>query len=435
MLDQQPRYDSYRDSGVDWIGSFPCDWSIVRNGALFREVKDPGNDDLPILSVSIHSGVSSEELTEEENIRSAIKIADRTSYKEVKPGYIAYNMMRAWQGGIGFVSTHGMVSPAYVVAKPIVKINAAFFEYLYRTDLFIGQMDRFSKGITDFRKRLYWEEFKTLLTVVPPLTIQDRIVKFLDEKTAEIDAAIEKKRRLIDLLNEQKAILFNRAVTKGLNPNAPMKDSGVDWIGEIPAHWDVKRVKHVAQVSPSKTGDNVKRNDTLAVFLPMEAISRLGEIDQTNVRPTREVFDGLTYFQRGDVVVAKITPCFENGKGAWLVGLETTYGFGTTELHVLRPKQVHGGFLHLLLSRKDFLLHGEEFMEGSAGQKRVPTDFIADYLFGMPPMEEQVAIKAHCDATSKDYSTAVNHQNTGINTLNEFKKTLIANAVTGKIKI
>ena len=300
MLDQQPRYDSYRDSSVDWIGSFPCDWSIVRNGALFREVKDPGNDDLPILSVSIHSGVSSEELTEEENIRSAIRIADRTSYKEVKPGYIAYNMMRAWQGGIGFVSTHGMVSPAYVVAKPIVKINAAFFEYLYRTDLFIGQMDRFSKGITDFRKRLYWEEFKTLLTVVPPLTIQDRIVKFLDEKTAEIDAAVGKKWRLIDLLNEQKAILINRAVTKGLNPDAPMKDSGIDWIGEIPAHWDVKRNQQFLRQRKVVVG---KRSDDYSLL----SLTLRGIIERDLENPEGKFpaeFDTYQIVRSGDFVFA-----------------------------------------------------------------------------------------------------------------------------------
>jgi len=445
MLEQQPRYDSYKDSGIDWIGEVSTEWDVQPLRSIF-EFRNEKNDPVQtenILSLSIAHGVTP---YSEEGRGGNKRKDDLTAYKLAHPRDIVLNSMNVIVGAVGLSNYFGAISPVYYALKPKPhRANVNFYSYVFQNQSFLSGLLRYGKGImmklsgtgklNTIRMKISTSDLKQVRFPVPDLDTQNRIVKFLDEKTAEIDAAIEKKRRLIDLLNEQKAILINRAVTKGLNPDAPMKDSGVDWIGEIPAHWDVKRVKHVAQVSPSKTGDNVKRNDTLAVFLPMEAISRLGEIDQTNVRPTREVFDGLTYFQRGDVVVAKITPCFENGKGAWLDGLETTYGFGTTELHVLRPKQVHGGFLHLLLSRKDFLLHGEEFMEGSAGQKRVPTDFIADYLFGMPPMEEQVAIKAHCDATSKDYSTAVNHQNTGINTLNEFKQTLIANAVTGKIKI
>ena len=434
MLEQQPRYDSYKDSGIPWLSEVPTEWDIQRAKWLFHKMERPVRAEDDVVTAFRNGQVTLRINRRTEGFTNAIQ---EHGYQGIREGDLVIHAMDAFAGAIGVSESNGKSSPVYAACVPrgLFDVAPRYYAYALRYVALSGYILSLAKGIrersTDFR----FKDFGEMNMPVPDLDTQNRIVSFLDEKTAEIDAAIEKKRRLIDLLNEQKAILINRAVTKGLNPNAPMKDSGVDWIGEIPAHWDVKRVKHVAQVSPSKTGDNVKRNDTLAVFLPMEAISRLGEIDQTNVRPTREVFDGLTYFQRGDVVVAKITPCFENGKGAWLDGLETTYGFGTTELHVLRPKQVHGGFLHLLLSRKDFLLHGEEFMEGSAGQKRVPTDFIADYLFGMPPMEEQVAIKAHCDATSKDYSTAVNHQNTGINTLNEFKQTLIANAVTGKIKI
>lgn len=202
-----------KDSGIDWIGQIPAHWQAMRNFVLFREMKVSGRVDLPVLSVSIHSGVSSEELSDEENIRSIIKIEDRTAYKEVKPGDVAYNMMRAWQGGLGAVSVHGMVSPAYVVARPSSLIAADYFELLYRCPAFIRQMDAGSKGITDFRKRLYWDDFKNLITVVPPSEEQTTIVRHINEVSSKIEDAISIKQNQIDALREYKTTLVNAAVT------------------------------------------------------------------------------------------------------------------------------------------------------------------------------------------------------------------------------
>lgn len=202
-----------KDSGVDWIGNIPAHWEVKRNATLFQERKDAGSERLPVLSVSIHSGVSTKELSDEENIRSAIKIQDRTAYKEVLAGYIAYNMMRAWQGGIGAVKVHGMVSPAYVVAKPTKDLDAEYFELLYRTPAFIWQMDAQSKGITDFRKRLYWDGFRELVTLIPPLGEQQKIVKNCALASNKINAAITIKQNQITKLNEYKTTLINAAVT------------------------------------------------------------------------------------------------------------------------------------------------------------------------------------------------------------------------------
>lgn len=202
-----------KGSGIDWLGKIPAHWDVRRNFTLFRESKRSGNANLPVLSVSIHSGVSTEELSEEENIRSAIKIEDRTSYKEVLPGFIAYNMMRAWQGGIGSVSVHGMVSPAYVVAEPIAEVDAAFFELLYRTPVYIWQMDAASKGITDFRKRLYWDDFRNLVTILPPIDEQREIIQSIKTMTITINSGIAIKESQIAALKEYKISLINAAVT------------------------------------------------------------------------------------------------------------------------------------------------------------------------------------------------------------------------------
>ena len=135
-----------KNSGVEWIGQIPEYWEISANRTIFKERNEQGKEGLPLLSVSIHSGVSNEEISEEDNVRGRVKIEDKSKYILVKKGDIAFNMMRAWQGGIGAVSVDGMVSPAYIVAKPNDLINSEFFEYQYRCPEFIQQMDRYSKG-------------------------------------------------------------------------------------------------------------------------------------------------------------------------------------------------------------------------------------------------------------------------------------------------
>jgi len=202
-----------RDSGVEWIGEIPAHWSVLPNFSLFRERVESGQNGLPLLSVSIHTGVSTEEINDEENIRGRVKIEDKTKYNLVQPNDIVFNMMRAWQGGIGAVSLKGMVSPAYIIAAPNNKINTQYFEYQYRSPIFIQQMDRFSKGITDFRKRLYWDEFKRLNTVVPPIDEQTAIVTHLNTDITKINNAISLQIEQTEKLKEYKATLINSAVT------------------------------------------------------------------------------------------------------------------------------------------------------------------------------------------------------------------------------
>jgi len=202
-----------KDSGVEWIGEIPEHWKIVANRSLFEERDEPGNEFLPILSVSIHTAVSSEELEEDENIRGRIRIEDKSNYKLVLPNDIVFNMMRAWQGAIGVVRVTGMVSPAYIVAKLSKTINGEYFEYQYRTQAFIQQMDRYSKGITDFRKRLYWNEFKQLLTILPPIEEQEEIVAFIQKLTEKTNKTIVHKEKEIEKLKEYKITLTNAAVT------------------------------------------------------------------------------------------------------------------------------------------------------------------------------------------------------------------------------
>jgi len=202
-----------KDSMVEWLGDVPEHWEVMRVGQLFSESKESGEDELPVLSVSIHHGVSEKELSSEERDRKVSHIEDKTKYKRVRPSDLTYNMMRAWQGGFGAVVVDGLVSPAYVVARPRTNTDTMYFEKLLRTPSAITEMHRFSKGITDFRLRLYWDEFKGLWLVVPPADEIRQIVEFIKNQQQGFDELLSASKGFIGLLNERRTALVSAAVT------------------------------------------------------------------------------------------------------------------------------------------------------------------------------------------------------------------------------
>lgn len=202
-----------KDSGIEWLGEVPAHWEVFKIGNLFREVVEEGNDDLPILSVSIHHGISDKELKEEELDRKVARSDDRSKYKRVSPGDLVYNMMRAWQGGFGSVKAEGAVSPAYVVARPTGQLVTAFVEGQLRTPNAVEEMRRHSKGVTDFRLRLYWDEFKTMSIAVPPFGEQQEIMSAVKGQLSRLDGLVAEAERGIAMLLERRSALISAAVT------------------------------------------------------------------------------------------------------------------------------------------------------------------------------------------------------------------------------
>jgi len=217
-----------------------------------------------------------------------------------------------------------------------------------------------------------------------------------------------------------------------LAPYPEYKDSDVPWLGKVPAHWNVVKLRRVVSFNPSKSETRANPADEAkVVFLPMEKISASGRIDCGEKRPLSEVWSGFPYFRRGDVVVAKITPCFENGKGAYLKWLETDFGFGTTELIVLRPSEtIDGAFLRLITSTKRFLLLGKLHMTGAAGQQRIPTDFVKNYLVGLPAPSEQDRIARFLDWKTSQINKFIRNKRRLIELLKEQRQNVINQAVT-----
>ncbi len=261
-------YPHYRDSGQQSLVQIPEHWEIYRNGRLFAQRNETGFGDLPILEVSLRTGVRIRDM---ENLKRKQVMSDRAKYKRAAQGDIAYNMMRMWQGALGVVPANGLVSPAYVVVRPFSGVDTRYYSYLFRTNTYMDEVDGYSCGIVKDRNRLYWQDFKRMPSVVPPPEEQLQIGRFLDAVGLKVQKFIRNKRRLIELLKEQKQNIINQAVTRGLDPNVKLKPSGVEWIGDIPEHWEATKLKRVASFNPSKSETLVNSAEGERVaFLPMQ---------------------------------------------------------------------------------------------------------------------------------------------------------------------
>ncbi|EMU78125.1 type I restriction modification DNA specificity domain protein [Escherichia coli MP021017.6] len=422
-----PKYDDYVDSGVEWLGRVPASWELTRLGTRFNERRSKVSDiDYPALSVT-KKGVLPQ-------LDNAAKTKDGDNRKLVKEGDFVINSRSDRKGSSGVSDRDGSVSLINIVLKP-KGIHPKFSEHLLKSHAFIEEYYRVGRGIVADLWTTRYDEMRTITISVPSLEEQTRIANFLDKKTALIDEAISIKEKQINLLKEHKQIIIQQAVTQGLDPNVPMKDSGVDWIGDIPEHWEVVPLKRLAVLSPSVKVSNRKSKE-LVTFLAMEKVSTDGFIDQDTLMPICDVSQGFTVFNRGDVIVAKITPCFENGKSAWLNNLQTEFGYGSTEFHVLRCGQrIIGSFLYLIVSSPLFLNAGEAMMTGSAGQKRVPSSFIQNFPTAIPGVAEQEKIVSKVKELFSQIDVVVASTGNQIEKLKEYKTTLINSAVTGKIKI
>ncbi len=206
-----------RPSGVEWLGDIPEHWEIRRNGRLFAQRNQTGFADLPILEVSLRTGVRVREF--EKGARKQV-MSDRDKYKRAAKGDLAYNMMRMWQGAVGVAPVDGLVSPAYVVASPLSGVDVRYFASLFRTPAYMGEVDNHSRGIVKDRNRLYWEDFKQIFSPYPPLDEQEAIAKFIDARSESIANAVAQVEREIDLLNEYRTRLIADVVTGKLDVRA-----------------------------------------------------------------------------------------------------------------------------------------------------------------------------------------------------------------------
>ncbi|MDQ7838148.1 MAG: restriction endonuclease subunit S [Thermodesulfobacteriota bacterium] len=410
-------YPKYRQSGVQWLGKVPDHWEMLRlktiatlgyGDSLAADDRLPGT--CPVYG---SNGVVGEH--DRANTKAPCLIVGRKG----SFGKVAYSNIPCFA-----------IDTTYFIDD---RFTSNDLRWLYYSLQWL-RLDSFSKDSAV--PGLSREDAYNNVLPFCPIEEQRAIAAFLDRETGRIDALVEKKQRQIELLQEKRSALISHTVTKGLDPNAPTKDSGIEWLGEIPEHWPVVRLRFRARINPSRAEVNGLPVDTQVSFVPMEAVCEYGGLRLEQMKPLGDVSTGYTYFCEGDVVVAKITPCFENGKGSIGEGLENGLGFGTTELHVLRPlEDLDRRFLFYVTISHTFRKIGEAYMYGAGGQKRVPDDFIRDFRHPIPAIDIQRSIAAFLDRETVRIDAMTKKIQDSIDMLREYRTALISAAVTGKIDV
>lgn len=430
-MSQYKAYPVYKDSGVEWIGQVPEGWEVKPFFALVTELnrKNVGLIETNILSLSYGNIIQKPETR-----NMGLTPESYETYQIVESGEIIFrftdlqNDKRSLRSAQ--VTQRGIITSAYMAVKPH-SIDSTYFAWMMRSYDLCKVFYAMGGGL---RQSLKFEDIKRLPVLIPPTEEQCKITNAINAGTTRIDALIHKKTRFIKLLKEKRQALITHAVTKGLDPNVRMKDSGVEWIGQVPEHWKIAQIKRISALNPKKSTLSEEK-DSLCTFLPMEKL-RTNALTLDETRPIHEVYGGYSYFCDDDILIAKVTPCFENGNIAVANGLVNGIGFGSTEINVLRVNgKGHNRFLYYRLQEEQFRTIAKSEMRGTGGLKRVPTDLFESFTIGLPDTDEQATIAATLDRETARIDALISKAEQSITLLKERRAAFITAAVTGQIDL
>lgn len=405
-----PFVGATRDSGTTSFGDVPAHWRIERNKVIFREVNERSKGDEELLTVSHLTGVTTRAEKQDVNMF----LAESTeNCKRCLPQDLAINTMWAWMGALGIVPMTGIVSPSYNVyrLRHPQEHEPRFFDHFYRAAPYVAEINRYSKGVWTSRLRLYPESFLQMPVLLPPKEEQRRIADFLDRKTAAIDALIAKKDRLLELLAEKRQALVTHAVTKGLAADVPMTDSGVEWLGSVPAHWTLRMLKFVATFQRGHDLPAEQRRDG-----PFPVVSSGGTIGTHDIAACRG--PGIVTGRYGSIGQFHL--------------VETDFWALNTALYT---KTLWGNSPRFVFYALSVLRDLFEMESKKSAVPGVDRNDLHVYSVAVPPVEEQEAIAKHLDAVVGRIDEIVRQTATSVEKLREYRQALITAAVTGKLDL
>lgn len=435
MIAELKPYPDTKCSGQSWLGEVPEHWDVVPNRALFSEVRDRNCPDEQMLSVTITKGVMRQEDLLADSSKKDSSNMDRSRYKLVQPGDIAYNKMRAWQGAIGASDLRGIVSPAYVVQRPQSGSEPRYFHYLFRTPAFAKEAERWSYGITSDMWSLRPENFRMVYACRPPHPEQTAIVRFLSHMDQRIRRYVRAKQALIRRLEEQRQAIVDRAVTAGLDPEVPLNPSGSEWLGDVPKHWRVLRFKFVA----SKIVDclHATPNYTEAGEFPAIRTADIspGAVHLSSARRIEKAeFDRWTERlepQPGDILYSRegerfgIAACVPADARLCI----------SQRMMVFRISPDHNPVfvMWLLNSKQVYAQACQDVMGATAPHVNIST--IRNYCLALPTRDEQDSLVAEIENSTRVLSRAIADSESEISLLREYRTSLISSVVTGKLDV
>lgn len=425
-------YPDYRRTDLKWFEHLPDSWAILRTKQMFRLVieKAPANNQMELLSVYTHIGVRPRKSLEQRGN----KASTTDGYWVVKEGDIICNKLLAWMGAIGVSHYQGVTSPAYDVLRPTKACNTDYYHFLFRTKKYLQQFKIRSRGIMDMRLRLYFDQFGQIPIPVPPRPEQDQIVAYLRAQDAHIARFIKTKRDLIKLLTEQKLRIIDHAISRGLDTAVALKASGIEWLGEVPEHWEVQRLKNVANVvlgkmltTEAKAGDGD--------FKPYLRSTNVQWI-KPDVRDVKEMWVAKAEMaqlrvRKGDLLVS------EGGE----VGRACMWNDELPECYI--QNSVHRVAAKPMML-PEFLFH-QFFAYGKRGRfnaivnrvsiAHLTREKLVTVPFTVPPIEEQKAICRWISDECQPLDDAITRTEEEIKLIREYRDRLIADVVTGQVDV
>ncbi|HFK5502754.1 TPA: restriction endonuclease subunit S [Elizabethkingia anophelis] len=406
------RYDKYKDSGVEWIGKIPENWKVRRLGNLLTDYSEKNNSEFPLLSITREKGVILRDLEEDENHNFIPD--DLSGYKKLYLNYFGMNKMKAWQGSYGISKYTGIVSPAYYTFKISDLLYPDFFHLAIRSKTYISFFGSASDGVRIGQWDLSKTRMKNIPFIIPSFPEQQAIASFLDDKTSKIDQTISIKEKEIELLKERRQILIQKAVTKGLDDKVKLKDSGVEWIGEVPEHWEVRRFKFLCHITTgSKNTENKIENGQYPFYVRSQIPERINSF----------TFDGEAILTAGDGA----------GVGKVFHYVNEKFDFHQRVYKFSNFRNVKGKFLFYYLKNNFYnvALNGEA--KSTVDSLRLP--LIQNFLVSFPKNKEQTEIISYLEKIEEKISKAISLKQQEIEKLKEYKTVLIDNVVTGKVKV
>ena len=410
-----------KDSGFEWIEKIPVNWEVdkLKFHLKRNEPRNPG--DTIVLSLYRELGVIPKDSRDDNhNVTSE----DTSKYKYVQPGDFVINKMKAWQGSVAVSEYEGIVSPAYFIYKfTDDAFYRRYFHYLLRS-CYKDEFMRLSGGIRVGQWDLPSVALDNTAVIIPPMKEQKSIAAFLDAKCSEIDALTADIQTQIDTLEQYKLSVITEAVTKGLNPDVEMKDSGIEWIGKIPVTWDVIRGKYLLKYlqKPVREDDGV-----ITCFRDGEVTLRSNRREDGFTMSDKEI--GYQGIDVGDLVVHGM----DGFAGA--IGISDSRGKASPVLNVMDTKQNKRYIMYYLRS----MAYSDVFVALATGIRVRSCDLrwnkLADLPYPVPNVEEQTAIVEYIDETLEKTDAVISEKKAQLETLDEYKKSLIYEYVTGKKEV
>lgn len=429
-----PRYPEFKDSGVAWLGEVPAEWTTVPLWALFRRTKRTGYPEEELLSVYRDHGVIPKS-SRDDNHNNASE--DLGGYQLVEPGCMAINKMKAWQGSVGISEYRGIVSPAYFIYEPQHNYPSRFLHYLLRSQEYTTAYMMLSKGIRVNQWDLDPQYHSRLPVLLPTHDEQSIIADFLDWETAKIDALVAEQERLIELLKEKRQAVISHAVTKGLDPNVPMRDSGVEWLGLVPAHWVVKRLKFVAFVQGGVAkGRDLGDADTIEVPYLRVANVQDGYLDFGEIATIKIGSHELPRYalHPGDVLMNEGGDFDKLGRGhIWRGEIETC--IHQNHVFAVRPISMEPEWLNLLTSAAYGRFYFMSRSKQSTNLASISSTNISEFPLLCPPKPERMEIVRRVQEEIVQADELLDESRKAIDLLKERRSALISAAVTGKIDV